>query len=256
MPTDAPGSLAGPPTAPPDAALVPPDAVLSPTDLPPLAPDSGLSDFLVLFDKGGMVMWAILLLSIFALTITLAKFWRLWRFRQQLLQISQRVRSQIEEDNYPAALQICREYRTPLGQLFDTAIQYRDLSRHDLTLRLERLGGDVVAGLEAYMSALATVVGVAPMLGFLGTIIGLIESFRSWEALGDDVTVGVLAGGIYTAMLTTAAGLSVAIPYYLIYNHFTTRVKILTRLTEEHTEHLVDLVTLPEEEQEPIRRAL
>ena len=101
----------------------------------------------------------------------------------------------------------------------------------------------MVAALESYLGVLAAVVGVAPMLGFLGTIIGLIRAFMSWEVMGDQITINILAGGIYEAMITTAAGLSVTIPYYLIYNHLTARVKRLTRLTEEHTETLVDMLT-------------
>ena len=73
--------------------------------------------------------------------------------------------------------------------------------------------------------------------------------------MGDQITINMLAGGIYEAMITTAAGLSVTIPYYLIYSHLTTRAKNLTRLTEEHTETLVDLLIEPET-QEPIRDAV
>jgi biopolymer transport protein ExbB len=139
--------------------------------------------------------------------------------------------------------------------LFEAAILYRAQERIELTRRLERLGGDVVAGLEAYMSTLATIVGVAPMLGFLGTIIGLIKAFMSWETMGEGITINLLAGGIYEAMITTAAGLSVAIPYYLIYNQLATRVKTLTRLTEERTEEFIDLLT-EETAKEPVRHAL
>lgn len=124
-----------------------------------------------------------------------------------------------------------------------------------MTRRLERLGGDVIAELESYMSALASIIGVAPMIGFLGTIIGLIKAFMNWETIGDRITINVLAGGIYEAMITTAAGLMVAIPYYLIYNHLTGKIANLTRLTEEHTEEFVDLIA-ETNVKEPVRHAL
>ena len=206
---------------------------------------------LYFIEQGGVLMYLIILLSIFALAIVLVKFWGLWRFRSQLEQLSQRLSLHAQgpghdsgkEAHLAAALQICGEDNSPLGRLFETAFLYRAEGRTELTHRLERFGGDVVAGLESYMTALASVVGVAPMLGFLGTIIGLVEAFMSWETLGDQITVGVLAGGIYKAMLTTGAGLCVAIPYFLLYNHLTMRVQALTRLTEARTEELLDTLT-------------
>ena len=228
---------------------------------------------LYFIDQGGNVMYLIIALSIFALAIVLTKFWGLARFRAQLDRLCERLHLLIQgsgghldqEGTLNAALQVCREHNTPLGRLFETAFLYRLEERAELTRRLERFGGEVVAGLEAYMTALASVVGVAPMLGFLGTIIGLVEAFMSWETLGDQITVGVLAGGIYKAMLTTAAGLTVAIPYYLLYNHLTSRIQRLTRLTETRTEDLLDALTgttaqeaLPEAVplQEPARHAV
>ncbi|MCS6927096.1 MAG: MotA/TolQ/ExbB proton channel family protein [Candidatus Binatia bacterium] len=213
---------------------------------------TGLWFFLL---KGGPVMVLIVALSVIALTLILAKFWEFWRFRVQLTKLTQRLHAQVQDGNLSIALRICREYPTALGRLFETAILHRAQERAELTRRLERLGGDVVAELESYMSTLATIIGVAPMLGFLGTIIGLIKAFMSWETMGEGITINVLAGGIYEAMITTAAGLSVAIPYYLIYNHLVTRVKVLARLAEERTEEFVDLLT-EEPPKESVRHAL
>jgi biopolymer transport protein ExbB len=193
--------------------------------------------------KGGPVMIPIIALSVVALAIILAKFWELWRFRVQLDRLSQRLSAMVQDGHLTSALRICREHNTALGRLFEAAIFHRTQERTDLTRRLERLGGDVAASLESYMSVLATVIGVEPMLGFLGTIVGLIRAFMNWETMGERITINVLAGGIYEAMITTAAGLSVAIPYYLVYNHLVTRVANLTRLTEERTEEFIDLLT-------------
>ncbi len=213
---------------------------------------TGLWFFLM---KGGPVMIPIIALSVIALTLIFAKFWEFWRFRVQLAKLTQRLCAQVQDGNLSIALRICREYQTPLARLFEVAILHRAQERAELTRRLERLGGDVVAELESYMSTLAAIIGVAPMLGFLGTIVGLIKAFMNWEAMGERITINVLAGGIYEAMITTAAGLSIAIPYYLIYNHLVTRVKTLTRLTEERTEEFVDLLT-EEPLKESVRHAL
>ena len=205
--------------------------------------------------KGGPVMVPIIVLSIIALAIILAKFWELWRFRVQLGKLYQRLHTLVEEGNLSAALHACREQSSSLGRVFEAAILYRSQDRTELTRRLERLGGEVVADLESYMSALATVVGVEPMLGFLGTIIGLIKAFMNWETMGERITINLLAGGIYAAMITTAAGLIIAIPYYLVYNHLVTRVSTLTRLTEERADQFVDLLS-EVKIKEPVRHAL
>jgi biopolymer transport protein ExbB len=220
--------------------------------MPTLTASGGVWFFVA---KGGPVMIPIIALSVVALTIILAKFWELWRFRVRLNKLSQKLFALVQDGNLSAALHTCRDDGTLLGRLFESAIVYRSQERIDLTRRLERLGGEVVADLESYMTALATLVGVAPMLGFLGTIIGLIKAFMAWESMGEQITINILAGGIYEAMITTAAGLIVAIPYYLVYNHLVTQIGMLTRQIEERAEEFVDLLVVTNL-REPLRHAL
>lgn len=201
-------------------------------------------------------MIPIILLSVVALAIVLTKFWTLWRFRTQADTLWQRLSPLVREGHFSSALRLSQDHNSALGRLFETAILYRHQERTELTQRLERAGGEVVARLEAHLGALATITGVEPMLGFLGTIIGLIQAFMQWETMGDTITINALAGGIYQAMITTAAGLSVAIPYYLIHNHLVSRVGALTRLTEERTEEFVDMLAETATVKEPTRHAL
>lgn len=201
-------------------------------------------------------MIPIILLSVVALAIVLTKFWTLWRFRSQADALWQRLSSLVREGHLSSALLLTQEHNSALGRLFETAILNRHQERTELVHRLERAGGEVVASLESHLGALATITGVEPMLGFLGTIIGLIQAFMQWETMGDTITINALAGGIYQAMITTAAGLSVAIPYYLIHNHLVTRVGALARLTEERTEEFVDLLSEATPVKEPTRHAL
>lgn len=131
--------------------------------------------------KGGPVMIPIIILSVIALTIILAKFWELWRFRARLNKLSQKLGALIQDGNLSAALRTCREDTTSLGRLFESAVLSRSQERSELDRCLERLGGDVVADPESYMSALATVIGVEPMLGFLGTKKFCTDAWlRSW----------------------------------------------------------------------------
>ncbi len=102
--------------------------------------------------------------------------------------------------------------------MFAAGLTHRGEDTIEIERAMEHVGNDEVARLEKHMHIFLVIVGVEPMLGFLGTIIGLIRAFMAWEAAGASVTVESLAGGIYQAMITTAAGLIVAIPYYIIYS--------------------------------------
>ncbi len=200
---------------------------------------AGLWSFVI---KGGPVMLPIIAGSIVAGGIVLERYWTLWQYRRQLVELSGSLSAQVESGRVSDALRACQEQATPLGHLFATALLHRSQEHAELTRRLERPGAEVVADLESYMGALATIVGIEPLLGFLGTIVGMIKAFMEWEQMGETITINVLAGGIYEAMITTAAGLIVAIPCYLAYNHLVARVAMLTRLTEARTEALVDLL--------------
>ncbi|MDD5526683.1 MAG: MotA/TolQ/ExbB proton channel family protein, partial [Candidatus Omnitrophica bacterium] len=108
---------------------------------------------------------------------------------------------------------------------------------------LEQAGNNQVAKLERFLGLLASVVSIEPLLGFLGTITGLIKAFMSWEKAGANVTVNALAGGMYQAMITTAAGLMVAIPAALFYNYFVGRVRQVSNDLTNHAIQLVDLLS-------------
>ncbi len=95
------------------------------------------------------------------------------------------------------------------------------------------------------MTFLLVIVGIEPMLGFLGTITGLIRAFMSWERLGADITVNALAAGIYEAMITTAAGLIIAIPYYVAYHLIADRIRAHARETSRAGDRLLDFLSGP-----------
>jgi biopolymer transport protein ExbB len=90
---------------------------------------------------------------------------------------------------------------------------------------MEQEGEERIQRLERFLGALIVIIGVEPMLGFLGTIIGLINAFMNWEQAGSNITVSALAAGIYQAMVTTAAGLIVSIPYFIVYHLILGKIK-------------------------------
>ncbi len=148
---------------------------------------------------------------------------------KEILEIAFQITAQLEVENvvknvawsYASKFQ-CEAVTVVLpGEVDEDAVQviaYRGLKRDGLERMLEREGGEQIRRLERRLPGLLVIIGVEPMLGFLGTIVGLIKAFMDWEALGANITVSTLAAGIYQAMITTAGGLIVAIPYYICYH--------------------------------------
>jgi len=181
--------------------------------------------FFSLIVKGGPVMIPIILLSIVGLAIILERFWTLWRIRLNIPQFAQEIFLYLEKGQYKRALERCEKVRHPIADVFRLGILNRTLKQADIESMMEREGDEQIQYLERYLGALLIILGVEPMLGFLGTITGLIRAFMTWEHLGADITVSGLAAGIYEAMITTAAGLIVAIPCFVIYHLLIGKVK-------------------------------
>ena len=112
---------------------------------------------------------------------------------------------------------------------------------------MEREGDEQVQHMERYLGALIIIIGVEPMLGFLGTIVGLIQAFMTWEQLGINITVSALAAGIYQAMITTAGGLIVAIPYFVIYHLIVGKIKSHAQEMTYYGNELIDILVMPKE---------
>lgn len=192
--------------------------------------------------KGGPVMIPIILGSILGLAIVLERFLVMRRAqRLDMEAFSRSIYKNIAEEKFEEALRNCRQNADhPLPSMFAAAIENRRLSRHHLEKVLERMGNHYVKVLEKRLGGLVSIVGIEPLLGFLGTITGLIRAFMSWEKAGSDVTVSALAQGIYQAMITTAAGLIVAIPLYLFYNYFISKVKYFAHELDDYSSRLLE----------------
>jgi biopolymer transport protein ExbB len=180
---------------------------------------------LALIIKGGWLMVPIIALSVVALAILLERIWTLWSIRLNVPLFTQEVLLLVQRGREQEALARCRDVRHPVGRLLSLAIANRGLKRDGLEHLLEREGEEQIRRLERRLPGLLVIIGVEPMLGFLGTIVGLIKAFMDWEALGANITVSTLAAGIYQAMITTAGGLMVAIPYFICYHLLLARVE-------------------------------
>lgn len=193
--------------------------------------------------KGGPIMIPIILGSILGLTIIIEKFWHFQSIKMDMESFTQTVFSDLRADRVKKALEMCKEkIEFPLPSIFKTAMENKDLPLYDLEKVVERAGNNEVVKLERYLNGLISIVSIEPLLGFLGTIVGLIRAFMAWEKAGANITVSVLAAGIYEAMITTAAGLIVAIPYFLIYNYIVSRIKYISFQLNDYSSQLIHVL--------------
>jgi biopolymer transport protein ExbB len=195
--------------------------------------------------KGGPVMIPIILGSICGLAIVLE---RLWVFRSLKSinnhEFAQKIFRAIKTNKLSEALQLCEEnIYFPIAAILKIGIERRSLAPERLEKVLEQVGNNQINKLERYLGFLATIVAIEPLLGFLGTITGLIRAFMSWEHAGANITVNALAGGIYEAMITTAAGLIIAIPLYLLYNYFINRIKYVANDLNNYAIQLIEILS-------------
>jgi len=188
-------------------------------------------------------MYAILVGSILGLAIIIEKLWGLYRARLNVQKFSKKVFALIKEGDIEKALQTCaKKPRSPIAVLFKAGIEKRSLPMNELDRFLERVGNGEMKKLEKHIGGLISVIGIEPLLGFLGTITGLIRAFMAWEQAGSNITVSALASGIYEAMITTAAGLSVAVPFYLICNFIISRNKYISYDLSDYSMQLVEIL--------------
>ena len=198
--------------------------------------------------KGGPVMIPIILLSIVALALILDRVLVLWKIRLNIPRFSEEVFASLQNGQVQRALEQCERVNHPIGKVFTVGILNRTLGSEQLEKMMERNGEEQIHNLERYLGGLIVIIGVEPMLGFLGTITGLIRAFMTWERLGTDITVNALAAGIYEAMITTAAGLIIAIPYYIAYHLILGKIKGHAQEISYFGTTLVDLLGRLKEE--------
>jgi biopolymer transport protein ExbB len=203
--------------------------------------------FFELILKGGPIMIPIILGSIVALAIILERCWTLWRIRLNIPQFAQDIFIYLERGHFQKALELCSKVRHPIADVFKLGILNRSLKREEIETMMEREGNEQIQYLEKYLGLLLVIIGVEPMMGFLGTIIGLINAFMAWEQMGSNITVNALAAGIYQAMITTAAGLSVAIPGYILYHLIVGKIKAHARDMNYYGNELIDRLLKPKE---------
>ncbi|MCK4412868.1 MAG: MotA/TolQ/ExbB proton channel family protein [Candidatus Eisenbacteria sp.] len=198
--------------------------------------------------KGGILMIPIGICSVISLAIIVERLVQIARVRRENETFLKGIRGRIRKGNLREAVEICKEYpQAPLAQIFLEALIHIELGEQRTQRAITEAGEREATRLERNIGALATIVGGAPLLGFLGTVIGMIAAFQRIEALGGNVDASVLAGGIWQALLTTAAGLTVAVPTFFAHNYIVSRVHSEIQVMEDHSRELMILLTTGED---------
>lgn len=193
------------------------------------------------FVRGGFWMWPILLCSLVGLAVILYKAYTLWRASKTDPGLLQQVEDLLEQGRAQEAHTRCAASSTPVSELLSAILRAAGRGPQHLREVAEVAGAQQLAVLESGLPSLGTIATVAPLLGFLGTVSGMIHAFQAiaLRGLGDP---GTVASGISEALITTAAGLIVAIPCAVAYGYFTSLVNGLRLQMETAGTHLLHLL--------------
>ncbi len=199
-----------------------------------------------IFLKGGPLMWPILFCSILALAIIIERIWYLWRIQIDTHQFLNRILERMKRHQIKEALEICEKKQNPISRILKAGILKYDRGRQQIKEAIEDAVLYEEPHLERNMTALATIAHISPLLGLLGTVVGMVRCFQIIQTKSTALQVvspGDLAGGIWEALLTTVAGLVVAIPAFVVYNYLVSRINSFILEMERVSTELVNFLT-------------
>lgn len=208
-----------------------------------MATDVQSWDVVRLVQQGGVLMWPIFLCSIVALGVAIDRFISLRRARLDTRDLMDAMRTTLRQNRIQDAIDICDAADTPFARIVKAGVLKHDRSKDDIRRAIEEAARIETPRLERHMPALATCSSVAPLLGLLGTVQGMIKCFAQIQNKLGQLNPADLAGGIMNALITTFAGLAVAIPALVVYNYFVTRVDNLILEMEISSSEVLELLT-------------
>ena len=200
-----------------------------------------------LASEGGWLMLVLLLLSVMAIYIFGSKWWMIRKAGQIDKNFMKDIRDLIHEGKIKSAIALCQKYDSPIARLVEKGIERIGRPLQDIQTAVENMGNVEVARLEKGLPMLATIAGGAPMIGFLGTVTGMIQAFFRMSTAGNNIDITLLSGGIYEAMVTTVGGLFVGIIAYFGYNYLTSQISNLVFKMENATIAFIDMLHEPAE---------
>jgi len=196
--------------------------------------------------KGGPVMAPIILCSIIALAVFIERIWYLRSAKIDTGNFMKDITYRVRSNRVMEAVDMCNSTKGPIAHIIKSGIMKYDKPREDIKEAIMDAGVHEVPLLERNLGLLATIAHIAPLLGLLGTVTGMVRAFQVIEVKAKDmipVNPGDLAGGIWEALITTVAGLCVAIPTYVAYNYLVSRVESFVVDMEKSATELVNILS-------------
>jgi biopolymer transport protein ExbB len=195
--------------------------------------------------KGGWMMVPIVLLSFVAAYIFIERYYVIRRASAEDVNFMNRIKDYIHDGKIDTALALCRSAEGPSSRMVEKGITRLGRPLHDISTAIENVGKLEISKLEKGFPTLATITGAEPMLGFLGTVIGMVQSFYAMSQAGNNIDVSMMSGGIYTALITTVAGLIVGILGFFAYNTLVVRVEKVVFNLEATLTEFMDILNEP-----------
>lgn len=195
--------------------------------------------------KGGWLMIPLVILSILAIYIFIERLVTLNTASKDDPNFMSRIKDHIYEGQIDSSIKLCKQVNTPLARMIEKGISHIGRPLNDVQISIENVGNVEVSKLERGLSILASVAGGAPMIGFLGTVTGMVRAFFDMANAGNNIDISILSSGIYTAMVTTVAGLIVGICAFFAYNYLVSRVGKIVNNLEAKTLEFMDLLNEP-----------
>jgi biopolymer transport protein ExbB len=195
--------------------------------------------------KGGWIMAILGVLSIIAVYIFIERFLAIKKASQDDKHFMNNIRDFMHTGRLDSALSLCRNNDSPIARMIEKGLLRIGRPLNDINTAIENVGKLEVAKMEKNIAGLATIAGAAPMLGFLGTVIGMIVAFYDMSMAGNNIDIALLSNGIYQAMVTTVGGLIVGIFALIFYNLLVARVEKLVFILEARASEFMDLLHEP-----------
>ncbi len=196
-----------------------------------------------LITQGGLMLWVLLAASAVSILVFAERLLHYHRAQINSMEFLSGVGNVLKRDNVVEALSICDATPGPVARLVKVAVLNRERGREGVRESLEEAGLMEVPRLEEKLNVLATLAQIAPLLGLLGTVLGFLQIFSELQASGAQANMEQLAGGVWKALVSTAAGIAVAIPCYAAYNYLVGRVNSIVLDMEKAASEIVNIVT-------------
>ena len=202
-----------------------------------------------MFLAGGWLMWVLLLLGGITIFIFVERFVAIRRAQRLDMHFMNRIRDFVMQGKVKEAIAFCRYEDTPIARMVEKGLERLGRPMNDVQSAIENVANLEVSKLENGLPFLATIAGGAPMIGFLGTVLGMVQTFMDLSAAGGTVNMALLSSGMYVAMVTTVGGLIVGIPAYFGYNYLVARIEKLVFRMESNSIAFMDILNQPAQKQ-------